>query len=446
MKKVVFAFILLFSFSARADIIFIDLHHSAGEVKAAQEAADKRGEKLIVISAEKRKKGDVDNYNHLAAQADALNAKANEMQQLMNRFSSDKASGYSTAKRLRDQYLAEYNAKDKVVSAMYDRIVFDKDDLDRALTKIESEHRRVTSLIISGHSNGSTLWGDEGRITRKDILAVFNKHPSQKASLDSVLLWGCYAGKLGGVNWWHQNFPKVDMLAGFAGAAPLAATEASPDLLRDILVKQAAIENQTDAKGLEQVFSGLKDVSATNASIATQGCYVANVEDVGRFVKNTKSDKNPECAKAEALVLAKAQVFAKYYRATTLEFATARGDPHSSANPLRSVYNYMQTYDYCPGMMDRIQKAIGIPIDTDMVLGMIYFENVRKNYEAYFGIKMGANRKEVLEKLASPGFKNNPHRGDAEKMLLKLGCLPFSWITTLPDGRPEDPDRNCLNE
>ena len=446
MKMFLISLALLFSFTARADIIFIDLHHSVGEVNAAREAAEARGEKLIVLSAVKPTPADVANYNRLRAEKDFTEDKVLEMSALMARFSSPKASGYSTAKKLHDDYLTKLREQKKTVAALYDKYTFNNDDLDRALDKIESEHRTLTSLIISGHSNGNSLWGDEGHIKRADLLEVFGKHPKQKATLDSVLLWGCYAGKLGAAKWWHENFPRVDMLAGFAGAAPLAATAASPELLKDILIKQANIEKQTDVKGLEKVFSSLKDVGVTNAAIATQGCYVANIEDVGRFRKDTRSDKNEECAKAEALVLAKAQVFAKYYRATTLEYATARGDPHSSANPLRSVYNYMQTYDYCPGMMDRIGKAIGIPIDTNMVLGMIYFENVRKNYEAYYHVKMGANRKEVLEKMASPGFKNDRNHGAAVKILLNLDCLPFSWITGPPDGVPETPDSSCLDE
>ena len=447
MKKILVALALFFSLTARADIIFIDLHRSANEVKAAREAAEARGEKLIVLSYEVATDADQKNYQKLADKANAVGKKVDEEQALMNKFSSPSSPGYSTAKWTRDAYQAQLDAQAAEIKKLYDKFTFDKSDLDRALTKIESEHRTLTSLIISGHSNGDQMWGDMGEIDRESLLSVFNMHPKQKASLDSVLLWGCYAGKLEGVQWWRKNFPKMDMFGGFAGAAPLAATAASPALLKDLLIKQSTIENQKDVKGLESVFSGLKDVNVTNAALSTNGCYVANVEHVGRVRKNLVADKNEECAKMEPSIIEKGKVFAKYFKANSTEYDVAPGDPHSDTNPLRAFYNSIQTYDYCPGLLGRVQAAIGVKFDTSTILGMIFFENIRKSYEAYYGVKMGDLRRTALAKISSPGFKKDPNHNAAVKLLQELKCVPVSWITTDEwPGKPEAPDAGCLKE
>ena len=448
MKTIVSAvvFLLLVSLPAHADIIFIDFHNSANEVKAARDAAEARGEKLIVLTAKEKTTPEWMKQGEIEQQREIDGKKAAEMSVLMTRFSSPSAKGYSTAKRLRDDYLAKVNSANKTLVALEDRTSLDTDDLDRALSTLESEHRTLTSIVISGHSDGEATWGETGMIHRQDFLDVLNKHPGQKATLDSVLLWGCHSAHVADVLWWNRNFPEVDMIAGFAGAAPLAATAASPELLKQLLLKQANIEKQNDVKKLEKVFSGLKDVSVTNLSLSTNGCYVANDEHQGIIGKNLTKDKNEECAKVEPTVTEQGKVFAQYFKARKEEsnLTMVLANPHNLQSPLRLFYNSIQNYGYCPGLLLRLQLAMGMKVNAPIVLGMIFFENVQANYEAYYGVQMGSSRPEVLNKISSTAFKNDSRHRAAVKLLQELDCVPSTWITELPRGKPDAPDPLCL--
>ena len=444
----IFVFLFLTSLPAQADIIFIDFHNSAGEVKAAREAAEARGEKLIVLTARLKTTPDWMKQGEIEKQREIDSKKAAEMTVLMSKFKSPSAKGYSTAKRLRDDYQAKVNAANRFLVDVEDRTSLDTDDLDRALSKMESEHRTLTSIVISGHSDGEATWGEAGTIQRQDLLGVFNKHPSQKATLDSVLLWGCHSAHVADVLWWNRNFPEVDMIAGFAGAAPLAATAASPGLLKQLLIKQANIEKQGDEKKLKKVFTGLKDVNATYLSLSTNGCYVANVEHEGIIAKDLTKDKNEECAKVEPAITGQGKVFAQYFKARKEDYnlTMVLANPHNDLSPLRLFYNSIQNYGYCPGLLARLQLTMGMKVNPSIVLGLIFFHNVQDNFEAYYGVKMGSSRPEVLNKISSAAFKNDKNHQAAVKLLQDLNCVPASWMTEDPQGKPDAPDSACLSQ
>ena len=419
---------------ARADIIFIDLRRSALEIQSAREAAAIRGEKLVVIPPE-----------YAAADKVKVDALQKQYDALDKKYQAITPSDH-------ELMLAVY-AKKAEMDDIRKKYFWTPALLDQAITAIEKQGRAVTSLIVSGHSDGTSFWGplaDTGTVNelhRDQLLEVYAKHPKSKLTTHSVFLWGCHSGEMEPINWWRKKFPDVNVLGGFSGTAPLNTTAQSHTLLKDILIKESVLAKENDLKQVKTTLTQLNDALLTPAVVMANNCYV------GTPMSEVKSIKfgDPQAAGCSPKDLSELEkelpVFQNYMAAADDAHAKL---PNTRTSPLRDFYNALQKNAHCPGLFKRLSTKLGYPITLETVVALIHFDIIQKNFEYYYNElgPLGKDRRSVLKKISGPGFGGNHDQAvlAAQKILKNLQCVPKTWITENPpaSGPIDAPDGACL--
>lgn len=91
----------------------------------------------------------------------------------------------------------------------------------------EAEHgeRVIERLVLSGHSLGSELWGDDnGEISWKVLGAIAKAFPEAARQVEDVMVAACYAGGRTQMEEFKSIFPKAKSLWGYSGTAPGSAS------------------------------------------------------------------------------------------------------------------------------------------------------------------------------------------------------------------------------
>ena len=422
------------SLNARADIIFIDLRRSTLEIKSAREAAAARGERLIVIPPEYTT-ADKAKVDALQKQYDAL----------------DKAY-QAISPSDHELMLAVYKKKEEM-DEIRKKYFWTPSMLDQALTSIEQQGRTATSVIVSGHSDGTSFWGPladtgtENELHRDQLLEVYSKHPKSKATTHSVFLWGCHSGEMEPINWWRKKFPDVNVLGGFSGTAPLNTTAQSHTLLKDILLKESVLAKETDLKRVKATLNQLNDALLTPAVVMANNCYVGTPMSEVKSIKFGETPGAGCSPKDLDEVMKELPVFQKYMAAADDAHAKL---PNAATSPLRDFYNDLQKSAHCPGLFKRLSEQLGYPLSLERVVALIHFAIIQKNFEYYYNElgALGNDRRSVLKKIQQPGFGGNHSQAvtAALKILKNLQCVPKTWITEDPpkSGPIEAPDGACL--
>ena len=430
------------STTAHADILFLNLHLSAEELTAAKSAANIRGERVIMLP-----KMDDNSWN--------------SYQDLI-----EKAATYTRAARnTRDPDAAtrateNAEAAQKKADEINKSFPINEQTLQDAITEAEATDRPIRSLVISGHSNGRDFWGDFSEVSSPDVAQIFAKHPKTLETLRGIFTWGCYSTTLDKVMFWKKSFPNVSVILGFGDAAPLSNTDESPGLLKDGLIKQHALAENTDADSVTLAFRGLSFEGDTNSAAAINSYYVGN-----GFSAVEINEAQTQCKQAQGLLSDEQHSYERYFNGDL----DIPADEHHSE--LRSYYSNLQHYTYCH--FDDFE-------DPTTVLSLIFFNNVLKNFGRYYlkdiqtvnqtlrahGISDRQfldfyhgtfTRKEVLQNvmtmeiISTGGFSDTQatqysdlvqHMSDYVR---SLTCVPSTWITETAtnDERPQAPDPSC---
>ncbi len=446
-----FAFALPLA-QARADILMIDLHLSNDEVAAAREAAQDRGEKLVVVpvvSTEiRRQLGDL-SFRALRAE--------NREKEGAKKLKAAKAADPVDPAEVRRLTQREKELKADLTDLENQKSAIEKklpnvgsDMIRKAIQGIEASHHTLTSLIISGHSNGLEFWGDEWEVTRQQIKGILDGLPASKKSLRSVFLWGCYSAERGDIEWWKSAFPRLQVILGFSDVAPGAGSDASPNLLRDALGREADMARTTDIKSASRVFKSLDDVEETNAAAAINSCYF------GTHFAPIRLDSVADCPGAEDALRKGFAVFSSCFAATSRCPDPPR-ETHGS--DLRQYYTDYLEYAHCRTQSRYVE---GLP-PRERVLALIFFANVRGNFALYYksqieaanaylakhgGLKfpdLGAkdatrttilHQLNELRELGPPASRNSDLQkliGHADTLVGTLDCVPSTWMTEEPE-------------
>lgn len=93
--------------------------------------------------------------------------------------------------------------------------------LARLFAEAERGDRVIERLVLSGHSLGAGLWGDDnGEMSWKALEALTQAFPKAARQVEDVLVAACYAGGRTQMNRFRAMFPRVKSLWGYAGSAP----------------------------------------------------------------------------------------------------------------------------------------------------------------------------------------------------------------------------------
>lgn len=219
------AYLLLAVSAARADVLFIDLNNGPGEIAAAQKAAARRGEKLIVYKGLKR----------------GPNSQSHPI--------------------FTENNLAE--------------------DLNRVIGELKTKNISLSSLVISGHDGNGHFMGANGDINADELTQIFENNSPVGENVRSLYLWGCYTATPGALDQhWKKTLPNVDMVAGFDGSAPANTQKASADFLQDTLEKEKALTQLKDENEVQKALKKMKSGTQITAALCVKDKWASNKDKV----------------------------------------------------------------------------------------------------------------------------------------------------------------------
>jgi hypothetical protein len=87
-------------------------------------------------------------------------------------------------------------------------------------------------LVLSGHSGGSAIYGDEpaykfknGALSREDLTALAKAMPTAAAQVEDLAISACYCGGENSLNKWKEGFPNAKTVLAYAEKSPGGASE-----------------------------------------------------------------------------------------------------------------------------------------------------------------------------------------------------------------------------
>lgn len=173
----------------------------------------------------------------------------------------------------------------------------------------QAEHgdRFIERIVFSGHSVGSSVWGDDNGTLRWDTLgklaAVFPKAGGQ---VEDVLIAACYSGGQNTMDKYRAIFPNVKTIWAYDGSAPGAWSGAVPHILRwesgtrglgnDSLKRDVAEHTRkgenvavwSEAKGYDNG-DPLRPIATDRASYTTSSAVVPGFLDGSQTQASTQS-------------------------------------------------------------------------------------------------------------------------------------------------------------
>ncbi|MBC7692863.1 MAG: hypothetical protein H7222_13965 [Methylotenera sp.] len=191
--------------SASAKILFLNLNDAEPEIQVARAEALRRGEEFVVIP-----------------DSDFIRRKTESLKKMNAVTPSSK--------------LSSQEIQDAVVRL----------------------GKGATTVIISGHSDGTEYHGDTVEtILRQDLVRAFKK-AGMDSSIQSIYLWGCYTASHGAVRSWDTIFPNAHYLIGYTTAGAPKNDREGPRQLAGALRAEEKIRSESDSK---QILADLKLVN-----------------------------------------------------------------------------------------------------------------------------------------------------------------------------------------
>ena len=335
-------------------IFFVDLNGGTKELEEAQKAACDKGQKLVI-------------YPVQTAAIYRMTADKSFYENRVKALACDKdpaKKGCSEMIKKRDQVLAEI--EDKAVK-------FSLPGMQEILKKLNSEQgSNVESLVISGHSDGKTIFGVYGTTQREEIQTAFKDLPDQGKSVTSLIMLACYSANPSTILSWKKNLPELKMIAGSDASAAASDRKAGLKYLRDLLIRVKELTADADEKKLKQrlkvLVPTLKEVNSA-IYIDANKCG----ESIGdkRFFYSQSSGGlnvfNPEaCQKAIEQYKEKEETIAGYMDGE-LSIPT-----QTQGTPLRELYSFLRQQAHC-------LEAGHVKYTADMLYGLLFYHQVKVN-------------------------------------------------------------------
>ncbi len=103
--------------------------------------------------------------------------------------------------------------------------------LIRVYSEAEMGARTMERLVLSGHSVGSQVWGDDnGSLAFKHLIRLSNLFPAATGQVKHLMLSACYSGTEAKMAQYHDMFPNLKSITAYHGSSPGTWTGAIPHL------------------------------------------------------------------------------------------------------------------------------------------------------------------------------------------------------------------------
>ncbi|HEY8272429.1 MAG TPA: hypothetical protein VIG33_16170 [Pseudobdellovibrionaceae bacterium] len=397
--KVLVAFGFLFSIRASADILFVDLNNSIGEIQTVTALAAARGEKLVITPQ-------VD-----ASKRIAIKKKQRQMESLVEinqALSHKKQLNKSQQAVLKKNYDKVYELKIEIEELLENTPPIEQ-EIQETFDLARQSDQKFSSMIVSGHhSIHDENLGIINKITDNDFLKILNNNKDVVSGIKAIYLWGCYTATKDRVYFWKKGLPEVRFLAGFQLKAPGDGKALNHDMLEILIRKETMLVSDNEAqnapKNILEAISSIPNVKLSSAALFLYNYYVDSsfqVVDV----------RNENCAPNVA------RMMKLHYNAVVQSYLYGHKDipEDTSSSPLRMIYEEGQQLKHCQGA-----EMAGFMAEYIRLLKLIKFPQVSENFFSYYKEDL-AKMKDSIQSKRLPVDLEVPNSSDSRPKI-------FEWI------------------
>jgi len=348
------------SSSARADILFLDLNAALPEIKAAQRAADERGEKLWVLpDVALRHREEIATLDR---KAHSLEKSIKPLTEQLNKSKHphQKDSLKTRIQKLKEQ-LSQVRRKVEVLTQPH-RVTFEQ--LKQSIQSIQDQGHRIESVVFSGHSNGRDFSGSFGGLNGSEVQTLIANDPRLQESVKGVYLWGCYTGTKAATLEWKGKLQNVDVVMGFHKQAPTDLTQASPSLLESSLKKQEQFSRSESIDSAKKMLQSIEHASGFPIAGLIHDCYVGTKVASVQFTEG-----DVQCAAADQRVLN------NYIRVFYVSLMGESPNGELDTGPtsaLRRFYADYQAAQHCP-------QTRALKVSAQKIVSLLHYKEVAAN-------------------------------------------------------------------
>ncbi len=217
----------------------------------------------------------------------------------------------------------------------------------------ETGDRSMKRLVLSGHSVGTSIWGDNNGDLEFDILKRITKaFPGAAGQVEDLMLSACYSGGEATMNQYFELFPGVKTIWAYHDSSPGSFSGAVPHMKKWERATRGQDYGAVDpelAKGTRKA----KNISTWNEEDGYQG-----------------AERKPLATLIQEAEAARA-IF-------DIHFSGGREVVDTGGGPLRGYYNIVQSTLAHPEL-SAAQRA-DFERRRDVTIRLIYFAVVRKKF------------------------------------------------------------------
>jgi len=296
--------------------------------------------------------------------------------------------------------------------------------LIRILSEVEMGERSMERMVLSGHSVGSQIWGDEnGNISFSFLSQLLELFPAATEQLEHLMLSACYSGGEAKMDQYHEMFPNLGSIFAYHGSSPGTWSGA----MDHMEAWESATESGKDAAGVDpSLADGMRksgNVSTWNKADGYQG------------------DKPMSVWEIEQSLASQDHVFTDHLSGS-VEVAD------SQSGPLREYYGLIQRALSHPDLNS--SRVAELEHRRDVTIRLLYFNLISTRFVEHHGdlLAEGAaaagiavpalgsiGRRETLDFITALGASGGDQSTAALLDLLQRGLrdlsnevIPTSWV------------------
>ncbi|HLW56264.1 MAG TPA: hypothetical protein VKY27_02710 [Bacteriovoracaceae bacterium] len=335
-------------------MLFIDTNFSDLEIETAQRAACKRGEKLVVIPK---------NYKEYTSQIRVVEEKLKRL----NRCKSNC-----------EPLAQDYAAAEIALQTKRDSEGLLKDLIAKELNEMKQKNVKLTNMLLSGHDGGGHFGGYKGSISRSDMANIMEDFQDIN-EVSTLMLLGCYTGVQKEIAHWKGIFPKVRMIGGYDGSAPLSDKPMGHHYLEDLLTKEKALLQQADEKQLNQfVRANIRGLHSMHSAVYLEP-VCSEEEDSSLNAMYYGSLTNRRFSTFDLN-----QCIGKVSKIKEIETRFKKFDsgevepPKNPSDPaIKTLYDQARSLEHC---IEQLES----PVDVNAIFNLRFYEAVKENFATFY--------------------------------------------------------------
>lgn len=329
------------------------MNFSDQEIETAKKAACQRGEKLQIIPKNYK------DYTQLIQKVEAAKKK------------------YKGCKENCQTFSEEYRRADVELYTALEASGSVQQQIKKELNDIKNNKGKLTNLILSGHDGGGTFGGHKGFLNKFQLDDILKEYTDIN-DVSTLMLLGCYTGVQKEISFWKSVFPKVKMIAGYDGSAPLSDKPMGHHYLEDLLTKEKSLLKQADEKQLNQyVSANIRGLHSMYTAVYVESCTEEDADGQGMYYGSLSTNRRFKEFKLDECVTKKAQIKSIDERFSKFDSGEIEPPKNPSDPAIKRLYDEARSLEHC---IDQLNSQTSV----NSIFNIRFYGDVKENFAKYY--------------------------------------------------------------